>query len=268
MTERLDPEKVPEYFRDPGTVEGWWDPDTGPLSFHYDAEVSVLDDHLDVEASWKVLDVGTGRGRFGIHMAKQGCEVTAVDINPDMIEVAEEAARRGGVEDRFKVREGDAEHLENLAEGPFDLVMCMELFDHLPQLERALSSMHSVLKPGGQFVFTYVPGESLYGRAGNLYRLFRRRFRPAEMMISRTYSFKEVEASLRSGGFEWDRYFGVGVLCLNAQTRLFRDGWLSRATLGLARMEARRWPYHESPWLGRRGAHVVGVARPVTRPTE
>ena len=149
MTERLDPEKVPEYFRDSGTVEGWWDPDTGPLSFHYDAEVSVLDDHLDVEASWKVLDVGTGRGRFGIHMAKQGCEVTAVDINPDMIEVAEEAARRGGVEDRFKVREGDAEHLENLAEGPFDLVMCMELFDHLPQLERALSSMHSVLKPGG-----------------------------------------------------------------------------------------------------------------------
>ncbi|MEE3328326.1 MAG: class I SAM-dependent methyltransferase [Myxococcota bacterium] len=263
MTERLDPEKVPEYFRDPGTVEEWWDPDTGPLAFHYDAEVAVLDDHLGVDASWKVLDVGTGRGRFGIHLAKQGCEVAAVDINPDMIEVAEDAARRAGVEDRFSVRKGDAERLGEVTEGNFDLVMCMELFDHLPHLDRALSSMRSVLKPGGRFAFTYVPSESLYGRAGNLYRTLRRRFRPEEMMISRTYSFKEVELSLRSGGFKLDRHFGVGVLCLNAQTRLFREGLLSRATVGLAQMEARRWPYHEHPFWGRRGAHVVGLASPL-----
>lgn len=263
MMEELDPDKVPEYFRDPGTVEGWWDPDTGPLAFHYDAEVAVLDDHLGVEASWKVLDVGTGRGRFGIHMAKQGCEVAAVDINPDMIEVAEAAALREGVEDRFSVRKGDAEQLGDVTDGNFDLVMCMELFDHLPNLDRALASMRSVVKPGGRFAFTYVPSESLYGRAGNVYRALRRRLRPEEMMISRTYSFKQVEESLRKGGFKLDRHFGVGVLCLNAQTRLFREGWLSRATLGLARAESRQWPYHERPFWARRGAHVVGLARPV-----
>ena len=109
MTEGLDPEKVPEYFRDSGTVEGWWDPDTGPLAFHYDAEVAVLDDHLGVDSSWRVLDVGTGRGRFGVHMAKQGCEVAAVDINPDMIEVAEAAAQNAGVQNLFSVQQGDAE---------------------------------------------------------------------------------------------------------------------------------------------------------------
>ena len=263
MTEGLDPEKVPEYFRDSGTVEGWWDPDTGPLAFHYDAEVAVLDDHLGVNSSWRVLDVGTGRGRFGIHMAKQGCEVAAVDVNPDMIEVAEAAAQSAGVQDLFSVQQGDAERLHEVTDGSFDLVMCMELFDHLPHLDRALASMRSVLKPEGRFVFTYVPSESLYGRAGNIYRALRRRFRPDEMMISRTYSFNQVEASLRAGGFKLDRHFGVGVLCLNAQTRLFREGWLSRATLGLAEMEARRWPYHERPFWGRRGAHVVGLASPL-----
>ena len=142
-------------------------------------------------------------------------------------------------------------------------VMCMELFDHLPNLDRALASMRSVVKPGGRFAFTYVPSESLYGRAGNVYRALRRRLRPEEMMISRTYSFKQVEESLRKGGFKLDRHFGVGVLCLNAQTRLFREGWLSRATLGLARAESRQWPYHERPFWARRGAHVVGLARPV-----
>ena len=32
---------------------------------------------------------------------------------------------------------------------------------------------------------------------------------------------------------------------------------------GLAEMEARRWPYHERPFWGRRGAHVVGLASPL-----
>ena len=207
--------------------------------------------------------MGTGRGRFGIHLAEQGCRVTAVDINPDMIEASREAARRRGVDDCFSVHEGDAERLEEVAAGPFDLVMCMELFDHLPHLERALASMHSVLKPGGKLVFTYVPGESLYGLAGNVYRSLRRRFKPTDMMISRTYSFGEVDRALGSSGFVMENYFGVGVLCLNAQTRLFRDSWLNRAALGLARAEARRWPYHASSWLGRRGAHVVGLAHSV-----
>ena len=261
MRDLLDPERVPEYFSGRGTVGSWWDPDTGPLAFHYDAELAVLDDHLGVNPAWSVLDVGTGKGRFGIHLAKQGCRVTAIDINPDMLASAQEVARRRGVEGRFEVLEGSAERLEESVAGPFDLVLCMELFDHLPHLDRALASMRAVIKPGGHLVFTYVPGESLYGLAGNAYRWLGRWVRPSETMISRTYSLAEVRAGLLASRFSLERYFGVGVLCLNAQTRLFRESWLSRATLGLARAEARRWPYHDSPWLGRLGAHVVGFAR-------
>ena len=39
--------------------------------------------------------------------------------------------------------------------------------------------MRRVLKPGGRFIFTYVPGESIYGALGNTYRWLRARTRPS-----------------------------------------------------------------------------------------
>jgi SAM-dependent methyltransferase len=257
----LDSERVGEYFAARDTVAGWWSPDEGPLAFHYDAELAVLDDHLDAQPDWHVLDVGTGRGRFGAHLAGRGCRVTGVDLNPDMIEVARETARRRGVEDRFEVRLGDATDLSALGAGRFDAVLCMELFDHLPDLGAALRAMRGALRPGGRFVFTYVPSESLYGALGNAYRAVRARLRPTELMISRTYSLAEVRAALADAGLALERYWGIGLLCVNAQTRLFSGNPLLRLATSVARAEARRWPYHASPGLARRGAHVVGFAR-------
>ncbi len=261
MGEQLDPKRVREYFSHRGTVETWWDPDTGPLAFHYGAELSVLDDRLKIASDARVLDVGTGRGRFALHMAERGHPVTAVDINPEMLEVAREAASIRGVAGRIDFHEARAENLIELVGGGFDLVLCMELFDHLPDLNEALTSMRGNLGPDGRFVFTYVPSESLYGLVGNVYRFLNRKFRPGSTMISRTYSLAEIERLLSDSGFVLEGHYGVGVLCVNAQTRLFRGSLLERAALAVARWEARRWPYHEHSVLARRGAHVVGIAR-------
>lgn len=255
----LDPERVGEYFSREGTVAGWWTPDEGTLAFHYDAELRVLDDHLPTVPEQRVLDVGTGRGRFGVHLARRGCRVAAVDKNPEMIGYARESARRAGVEDRFDVQPGDATDLSRFPDASFDVVLCMELFDHLPDLGAALAEMRRVLAPGGRFAFTYVPSESLYGRLGNVYRALRRR---RELVISRTYALPEVERALARGGLALERYWGIGALCVNAQTRLFAESLPLRAALAVARAEARRWPYHARPWIARRSAHVVGLARP------
>ena len=263
MAKELDPKAVPDYFSQPGTVERWWSPDTGPLAFHYDAEIRILDDHVDVGADFRVLDVGTGRGRFAIHMAKQGCRVVAIDINREMLAVARESARKLGVAEAIEFRESSADDLHGTEGEVFDLVLCMELFDHLPDLSRALAAMRRVLASGGRFVFTYVPSKSIYGLLGNIYRWLRGRWQRESMMISRTYSLAEVKRALSENGFELDEYFGLGVLCVNAQTRLFQDGLLARSSLALARAEARRWPYHSGRLLARMGAHVVGIAKPV-----
>ena len=123
-----------------------------------------------------------------------------------------------------------------------------------------------MVAPGGLFLFTYVPRESLYGKLGNLWRWLRARAAPGELMISRTYAFSEVARALRRAGFDWERHFGVGALCLSAQTRLFGDSRLLRLATALARFESRRWPYHAGRFLARRGAHVVGIARATREP--
>lgn len=257
----LDTERVSDYFARPDTVSAWWTPEEGPLRFHYEAELRVLEDHLGVDPGWRVLDVGTGRGRFGAWFARKGCRVLGIDLNPDMVELARETARRTGLDDRFEIRAGSALELSGLAEAPFDVVCCMELFDHLPDLDGALRAMRGVLRPDGRFLFTYVPSESLYGALGNLYRRVRRRVRPGELMISRTYGLADVRARLAGAGLALERYWGIGLLCANAQTRLFGEGLAMRALTAVARAEASRWPYHASPRLARHGAHVVGLAR-------
>ncbi len=257
----LDARRVGAYFETPDTVSRWWTPDSGPLAFHYDAELQVLADHLPPSVGDRVLDVGTGRGRFGIWFAERGCQVVGVDVNPDMLEIAREAARRSGVEERFEVRRARADDLAALGEGRFDAVSCMQLFDHLPDLAGALRAMRRALRPGGRLIFSYVPSESLYGALGNAYRWWTARRRPGELLISRTYRLGEVRSQLLRADLTLERWWGVGLLCVNAQTRLFGSHPLARALLALARAEARRRPYYSAPWLARHAAHVVAVAR-------
>ena len=253
--------RVGEYFARPRTVSEWWAPDEGPLRFHYDAELQVVADHQRPRPGERVLDVGTGRGRFGSWYAQQGCQVLGVDVNPDMLRAARENAERLGLAERFRVRRAGAEDLAALGEPPFDRVTCVELFDHLPDLGAALRSMRGVLRPGGSLLFTYVPSESLYGALGNAYRWWSARARPGEPLISRTYRLGAVRSALATSGFRLERWWGIGLLCANAQTRLFRESRLARALLALARAEARWRPYHSVPWIARHGAHVVGLAR-------
>jgi SAM-dependent methyltransferase len=256
----LDPERVSDYFSRPGTIEEWWYPDTGELAFHYDAEVLVLDRHIGADSAWRVLDVGTGRGRFGAHFARRGCRVIGVDANEGMLEAARENAVRGGVEANFELRRGLAEDLSQFEDESFDAVLCMELFDHLPSLARALTEMQRVLKPGGRFAFTYVPSESLYGAIGNVYRWIQTRRGKRGELISRTYSLGSIRRQLEEAGLPLDSYYGVGLLCVSAQTRLFTDNPLHRLLTAIARAEARVRPYHSGRVLARHAAHVVGLA--------
>lgn len=256
----FDPLYVRAYFERRDTVAAWWSPEEGPLAFHYGAELRAIAEQLTIEPSWEILDVGTGRGRFALYFAARGCRVLGVDVNPDMIELAREAARRAGVEDRFEVRAGDVGDLRDCPDGHFDVALCMEVFDHLPDLDRALEEMFRVLRPGGLLLFTYVPSDSLYGMLGDAYRAVRCRVRPGDPEISRTYSFAEVRSRLEARGFALERYCGIGVLCLNAQTRRFTRSGVLRPLDALARAEARRRPYYVGGWWARRGAHVVGFA--------
>ena len=99
-----------------------------------------------------VLEVGCARGLTGELIKQQrGCQVTGVELNP---EVAKDAARRL---DRVIV--GDIEELE--IDGPFDAVVATELFEHLNYPETFLENMRRLIRPGGRIVLS-VPNVGHY----------------------------------------------------------------------------------------------------------
>lgn len=100
---------------------------------------------IDETKPLKVLDIGTGPGFFAILAALRGHEVTAADMNADMLFEAQLNAKKAGCKINF-VHVGD-----NLpfAEESFDLIISRDVTWTLTEPERQLSLWAGKLKKGG-----------------------------------------------------------------------------------------------------------------------
>lgn len=97
----------------------------------------------------RILDVGCGSGFFALMLAKLGHEVTGIDLTPQMIERAREAARDLGVEPDFQVMDAEA---PAFAPCSFDAIVTRNLTWGLPHLPQAYAAWHELLRPGGVLV--------------------------------------------------------------------------------------------------------------------
>ncbi len=102
------------------------------------------------------LEVGAGTGYFSLNLLQAGVvqEATCTDISPGMVETLAANAQRL----RLSVRtaRADAESLP-FADQSFDLVLGHAVLHHLPNLRRAFTEFHRVLRPGGRIVFAGEP---------------------------------------------------------------------------------------------------------------
>lgn len=104
--------------------------------------------HYPIEAGAKVLEVGCGTGQTACYLAENGCEVTALDIRPKMLEKAEKRAKKRGVD--LRVVEGDVRALP-LTDEQFDVVLG-ESVTVFVEISEALKEYYRVLKPDGRLI--------------------------------------------------------------------------------------------------------------------
>jgi len=108
-------------------------------------------DGLPLPASARVLDLGCGAGYTSVALAQRGHQVTALDCEPAMLDMALRRAQEAGIS--MTVSLGDAHDLP-FAESSFDLVLALGLIPWLHAPHKALGEMRRVLKPGGFLVLS------------------------------------------------------------------------------------------------------------------
>ena len=95
----------------------------------------------------RVLDVGCGGGLLAESLARAGAAVTAIDLAPEMVEVARLHAAENALAIDYRIMA--AEELLRAAPRAFDVVSCMEMLEHVPEPARMVGTLAGLLKPGG-----------------------------------------------------------------------------------------------------------------------
>jgi SAM-dependent methyltransferase len=93
----------------------------------------------------RVLEIGCGSGAFSRRLAQRSCRVVAVDLSPNMIDVAKQ---RSEDYDNIDFQVADIMKWE-FRVNHFDAIVSLATVHHLP-LERLLSKLSVALKPGGK----------------------------------------------------------------------------------------------------------------------
>jgi ubiquinone/menaquinone biosynthesis C-methylase UbiE len=97
-----------------------------------------------------VIDLCSGDGWFTLQIAKVAHLVVAIDIDPNMLEVARHRLTEAGVENCDFVA-GDAYELGRLWPQRPDFVFMANAFHGVPDRPRLAKAVAAVLKPGGLF---------------------------------------------------------------------------------------------------------------------
>lgn len=98
-----------------------------------------------------VLEVGCGYGSFSVYMAELGGNVAAVDVSSEAIRLSKRNAQLFKQDVLFK--EASATNLP-FNNKEFDIVVCCDTLEHIPQYKGAIEEIVRVTKNGGKIIIT------------------------------------------------------------------------------------------------------------------
>jgi len=140
-----------------------------------------------INFSGDVLDIG-GSKKSGYHELINGAEkIVTANINPDF-----------GCDLVFDIQETFP-----LDDGSFDVVISLNVFEHIFNFQKAFSESSRVLKPGGQFVFAVPFMYQIHGSPDDFFR----------------YTESALRRLLKENNFQVEKIIplGYGLMSLNFQ---------------------------------------------------
>ncbi|AIU87721.1 bifunctional 2-polyprenyl-6-hydroxyphenol methylase/3-demethylubiquinol 3-O-methyltransferase UbiG [Pectobacterium odoriferum] len=134
----------------------WWDleGEFKPLHRINPLRLGYISQHAEGLFSKKVLDVGCGGGILAESMAREGADVTGLDMGAEPLQVARLHALESGVAVDY-VQETVEAHA-HAHPSLYDVVTCMEMLEHVPDPQSVVQACAKLVKPGGHVFFSTI----------------------------------------------------------------------------------------------------------------
>lgn len=134
----------------------WWDleGEFKPLHRINPLRLNYIQQRADGVFGKKILDVGCGGGILAESIAREGADVTGLDMGAEPLQVARLHSLETGIKVTY-VQETVEQHANEHA-GLYDIVTCMEMLEHVPDPRSVVLACAKLVKPGGHVFFSTI----------------------------------------------------------------------------------------------------------------
>lgn len=223
----VDPDEVAFFAK---IADTWWDPkgpfkplhQLNPTRLKYIRDICCEHFGLDTQDlhpfnGLSLLDIGCGGGLISEPMARLGADVTGVDASEKNIKTASVHAEQNGINIRYL--NTTAEKLAD-AGHQYDIIVNMEVIEHVADVDAYLKACHSLLKPDGVMLVSTLNRTAksmLFAKIGAEYIM---RWLPVGAHDWQKFiTPDELSSYLEKAGFQTDKPTGF---CFNLLARKWR----------------------------------------------
>lgn len=164
----------------------------GNKNFTYRYVLVIIKPFLKKEM--KVLDIGCGVGTIDFYLAKKCSLITGVDYSYKAIKMAELNAQKLGISENLKFYQ--RKFPEQGIWGKYDMVLCLEVLEHIKDDELAVEKIKNLLCKNGIALFS-VPSLN-----SPLYKLGLTKWHDKKAGHKRRYTAKTLITLVKSSGLK------------------------------------------------------------------
>jgi 2-polyprenyl-6-hydroxyphenyl methylase/3-demethylubiquinone-9 3-methyltransferase len=134
-------------------ADAWWDGSTRwirTLANMVPARLRYFEQHVPGWDGLDVLDVGCAGGFLTEELSRKGAKVSGIDPADRAIAAAQAHAESEGLNIDYRVGTGESLPWPDRS---FDAVTCVDVLEHVSSVDKVISEVVRVLRPGGWFLF-------------------------------------------------------------------------------------------------------------------